>query len=104
MGNEEIRASSRDALRPGDLVMWVEDDPDIEPSPLLVHEDSHSLLFQFARVPWHEMTFEGGARGLDVERAEQALNAGGDLSMFGLPGLIYRAEVRGPGQGGSRAR
>lgn len=84
-----MSGTPRTTLKPGDLVMWVE--PDAEPSPLLVHEDETSLLFQFGRKPWHEMTFMGDAgplMGMTVPEAADAINLG--VYPLGFPGRIYK--------------
>jgi hypothetical protein len=89
---------ARTTLRPGDLVMWVEED--LEPSPLLVHEDGTSLLFQFGRKPWHEMELrhDTGAmgRGMVVAEAEDAIRLG--VYPIGFPGRLYKCYDEETGQ------
>lgn len=94
-----MSGTPRTTLKPGDLVMWVEETPNMEPSPLLVTEDGQSFQFQFGRKPWHEMTFLGDTRGLTVEQAQVVLERyDGDLDATGLPGRLYKCYDEATGQ------
>lgn len=73
-------------LNPGDLLLWVEDEPE-RSAALLVGEDGVSLHFQFGRKPWHE------SGGLTAREAEAVLNSPSRLALrdFGLPGRLYKS-------------
>jgi hypothetical protein len=88
-----VSGTPRTTLKPGDLLWW-EPGPgeeNAEGSALLVSDDGESLMFQFARVPWHEMAAQAmswGERGLTVQEAEAVLRGEAE---FRLPGHIYKA-------------
>lgn len=82
-----MSGTPRTTLKPGDLLWW-EPGPSeetAEGSALLVDDAGENLMFQFARVPWHEM---GEPRGLTVREAESVLRG---EEPFRLPGHIYKA-------------
>ena len=71
-------------LKPGDLVMWVENEH--TQTALMVTEDGERFQFQFARQAWDEMTFDGSS-GLTTREAESVLRG---EAQFRLPGYIYK--------------
>lgn len=90
-----MSGTPRTTLKPGDLVMWAEEDPGMDPTPMLVTEDGQQFQFQFGRKPWHEMTFLGDQHGLTVPQAEAVLRGEAE---FPLPGYIFKCYDEATGQ------